>query len=197
MKIITHQELQQLMHSINRRSPFGERDFWMLQLLATTGLRVGELVGLDVGHVSHQGQPRQVLFLPSEHAKGARSRSIPLNQPARQAVAGLLAFLAMRGFSVEPGAPLLVVRQHRRISIRLVQQIVQRLREKCALDTPATPHSCRHYFATQLLERGQDVCSVSRLLGHTRVQTTMVYQHATPEHLADTVRALEAKWVGA
>lgn len=121
-------------------------------------------------------------------------RWLLLNQPARQAIAGLLAFLAIRGFSVDPSAPLLVVRQHRRISIRLVQQIVQQLREKCALDTPATPHSCRHYFATQLLEARQDVCSVSRLLGHTRVQTTMIYQHATPEHLADTVRALETRW---
>lgn len=194
MKIINHPELQLLMQSVNRRSPFGERDYWMLQLLATTGLRVAELVALNVGDVSHQGQPRQVLFLPSEHAKGNRSRSIPLNQPARQAIAGLLAFLAMRGFSTQPDAPLLVVRQHRRMSIRLVQQIFQQLREKCALDTPATPHSCRHYFATQLLEATQDLVSVSRLLGHTRVQTTMVYQHSSPERLAQTVRAQEAQW---
>lgn len=194
MKIINHQELQLLMQSVNRRAPFGERDYWLLQLLATTGLRVAELIALNVGHVSHQGQPRQVLFLPSEHAKGSRSRSIPLNQPARQAIAGLLAFLAMRGFSTQPEAPLLVVRQHRRMSIRLVQQIFQQLREKCAIDTPATPHSCRHYFATQLLEANQDVFSVGRLLGHTRVLSTMVYQHSTPERLAETVRAQESKW---
>lgn len=191
MKIFSQLELQNLLQAVNRHSPFGERDFWLIQLLAHTGLRVGELVELNVGDVVADDQPRQVLFLPSEHAKGSKSRSIPLNQPARKAVAGLIQFLRCRGFSTAPDAPLLVVRQHRRISVRLVQQIFQRLREKCGLDTPATPHSCRHYFATQLVERTQDVVSVSRLLGHSRVQTTMVYQHSSPERLAAVVEALE------
>lgn len=192
MKIVSQLELQDLMQAVNRRAPFGERDYWLIQLLAHTGLRVGELVELNVSDVTTEGRPRQVLFLQSEHAKGGRSRNIPLNQPAREAIAGLFAFLRVRGFSTAPTAPLLVVRQHRRISIRLVQQIFQRLREKCNLDTPATPHSCRHFFATQLVERTQDVVSVSRLLGHSRVQTTMVYQHSSPDRLATVVRALEA-----
>lgn len=191
MKIISQLELQYLMQAVNRRAPFGERDYWLIQLLAHTGLRVGELVELNVGDATTEGRPRQVLFLQSEYAKGGRSRSIPLNQPAREAIAGLFAFLRVRGFSTAPTAPLLVVRQHRRISIRLIQQIFQRLREKCNLDTPATPHSCRHFFATQLVERTQDVVSVSRLLGHSRVQTTMVYQHSSPDRLASVVRALE------
>jgi len=106
-------------------------------------------------------------------------------------VADLLAFLAARGFSTDPEAPLLVVRQHRRISIRLVQQIVQELRQKTGLSTPATPHSCRHFFATQLVERTADLCSVSRLLGHSRIQSSMRYLHSSPERLAAVVAALD------
>ncbi len=191
MKIVNQSELELLLQAVNRRAPFGERDYWLIQLLAHSGLRVGELVALNVGHVASEGQPRQVLFLPSEHAKGHRSRSIPLNQSAREAIAGLLAFIEARGFSTAPDAPLLVVRQHRRISIRLVQQIFQQLRKASGIDTPATPHSCRHYFATELVQRTGDIVSVSRLLGHTRLQTTMVYQYASPIRLANVVRALE------
>ena len=194
MKIVTQPELQRLMQAVNRRAPFGQRDYYLIQLLAHTGLRVGEVVALNVGDVTCESLPRQVLHLSSDQAKGSRSRSIPLNQPAREAIAGLFAFLAQRGFSTSPDAPLLVVRQHRRISIRLVQQIFQQLRAKSAIDTPATPHSCRHFFATELVARTGDIVSISRLLGHTRVQTTMVYQHASTERLAKTVRALETTW---
>ncbi len=192
MKNISQFELEALLGAVNLRSPFGERDHAMIRLLTNTGLRVAELVGLNVGHVASQGQPRPVLYLPGELAKGGRARSIPLNQGARQAVADLVAFLARRGFSTDSEAPLLVVRQHRRISIRLVQQIVQELRQRSGISTPATPHSCRHFFGTQLVERTSDLCSVSRLLGHARVQSTMRYLHSSPERLAAVVAALDA-----
>ncbi len=99
---------------------------------------MAELASLDVADVWHEGQPRSVLFVRAAIAKGNRGCSVPLCKAARDAVAGLVAFLAARGFSSAPGAPLLVVRQHRRISIRLVQQIVQQLRDVAGLDVPAT-----------------------------------------------------------
>ena len=191
MKNISQSELEALLGAVNLRSGFGPRDHAMIRLLTNTGLRVAELVGLNVGHVAHQGQPRPVLYLPGELAKGGRARSIPLNQNARRAVADLLAFLAARGFSTDPEAPLLVVRFHRRLSIRLVQQIMLELRQKAGLSTPATPHSCRHFFASQLVERTADLCSVSRLLGHSRVQNSMRYLHSSPERLAAVVEALD------
>jgi len=191
MKVIDLKQLQLLLQSVNRRAPFGERDYWLIVLLANTGLRVAELVSLNVGQVFHAGQPRQVLFLASDQAKGARSRAIPLSQSARQAIASLMAFLTLRGFSTAPNAPLLVVRQHRRISIRLVQQIIQQLRQLAGLDVPATPHSLRHYFATQLVERTQDVVATSRLLGHRQLQNTMVYASSTPQRLAEVVASLD------
>ncbi len=192
MKNISQSELEALLGAVNLKSPFGERDHAMLRLLTNTGLRVAELVGLNVGHVAACGRPHQALYLPGELAKGGRPRSIPLNQGASRAVADLVAFLAKRGFSTASEAPLLVVRQHRRISIRLVQQIMQELRQKAGLSTPATPHSCRHFFASQLVERTSDLCSVSRLLGHARVQTSMRYLHSSPERLAAVVGALDS-----
>ncbi len=192
MKTLDLTEFQALLGAVNQRSPFGGRDHAMLRLAASTGLRVAELCGLNVSDVYEAGQVRSTLFVRPTIAKGGRGRSVPLCQTARQAAADLVAFLRMRGFSSAPEAPLLVVRQHRRISIRLVQQIVQKLREKAGLDVPATPHSLRHFFATQLVERTQDIVSVSRLLGHSQLQTTMVYASTTPQRLTQVVAALDA-----
>jgi site-specific recombinase XerD len=192
MKNASTAQFQGLLGAVNRRSPFGERDYQMLRLMASTGLRVAELVSLDVADVWREGQAVSVLFVRAAIAKGGHSRSVPLCQTAREAVAGLVAFLSRRGFSTAPEAPLLVVRQHRRISIRLVQQIVQQLREHAGLEVPATPHSMSHFFATQLVERTQDVVATSRLLGHRDVQTTMIYAASSPQRLAEVVASLDA-----
>ncbi len=190
MKLISSTEFQALLAAVNKRSPFGERDVQFLRLLATTGLRVAELVGLCVGDVWQAGQVRTTLFVRAEIAKGHRSRQIPLCRTASEAVAGLVAFLSARGFSTDPGAPLLVDRRHRRLTVRQVQLIVQQLREKAGV-AAATPHSMRHMFATQLVERTQDVVAVSRLLGHRRLTSTMVYTASSPERLAAVVSALD------
>ncbi len=114
MKVINPNQLQLLLQSVNRRAPFGERDYWLIVLLAHTGLRVAELVSLDVGQVFHAGQPRQVLFLTSDQAKGARSRAIPLNQSARQASTGVPdhARLLHRTRRSAPGCPTTSTHQH-------------------------------------------------------------------------------------
>ncbi len=118
---------------------------------------------------------------------------MPLCQTARQAATDLVAFLKMRGFSAAPEAPLIVVRQHRRISIRLVQDIVQKLRWQAGIAV-CSPHSLRHYLATQLVERTQDVVATSRILGHSprSLAVTMRYVGTSPERLAKVVAALDA-----
>ncbi len=73
MKNISQSELEALLGAVNLKSPFGERDHAMLRLLTNTGLRVAELVGLNVGHVAACGRPHQVLYLPGELAKECSS----------------------------------------------------------------------------------------------------------------------------
>jgi site-specific recombinase XerC len=110
MRSVTPEELETLLAGVNRRKPLGDQDYWLIVLAAHTGLRVSELHGLNLHDVAWQGAPRQLLVVSSALGKCGKSRSIPLNARAREAVAGLLAFKAARGFSVAPEAPLFVTR---------------------------------------------------------------------------------------
>jgi site-specific recombinase XerD len=159
-------DLDRMMATLDPRDPFGLRDRLMLGLARQTGLRVAELTGLDVDDVALDGCPRETLVVRAAIAKGGRSRIVPLNQTAREAVVGILRFNEARGFSVAPAAPLLVNRYHRRLSVRCVQLLVQALREKAGLDVPATPHTLRHDFASRILEATGNVRVTQALLGH-------------------------------
>ena len=191
MKVITPEELTQLLAVIDRRAPFGVRDHAMLLLSAHTGLRVSELVGLNHHDVVHAGQPRDVLFVRNAIAKGRHHRTVPLNAAARHAVAQLLAFNQRRGFSVAPQAPLLVTRKHERLSDRAVQRLVKALREQVGLAVPATPHSLRHLFASRIASTTGNLRVVQQLIGHKRLSSTEVYLHPTRDELAAAVQRLE------
>lgn len=176
-------EARQLLAAVDLRDPFGSRDRAMLVLCLHTGLRVSELVGLDVHHVALEGCPRAALYVPPALGKGGRGRTIPLNQTARQAIADLLAFNRRRGFSTAPDRPLLVTRKHERLTARAVQRLVKMLREKAGLDVPATPHSLRHTFASTVLSCNSNLRVVQLLLGHQRLATVEIYSHPTREDL--------------
>ncbi|MBI3928944.1 MAG: tyrosine-type recombinase/integrase [Armatimonadetes bacterium] len=120
MRTPTQPELQKMLAQIHPRSPFGGRDRAMLLLAANTGLRVSELVSLNVHHVANQqGHAREWLQLPAEiAAKSHRERLIPLNKRARLAVVEVLTFNRQRGFSTAAEAPLFVNRKHKRLSTR-------------------------------------------------------------------------------
>jgi integrase/recombinase XerC len=158
-------------------SPVGLRDVAMLEVLYATGIRVGELVGLDVDDIDRD---RNVLRV---FGKGRKERSVPFGRPAAHAL----------DFWLRHGRPALVVEgagaalflgvRGRRIDQRAVRRLVhQRL-----ADVPGAPdmgpHGLRHTAATHLLEGGADLRSVQELLGHASLATTQRYTHVTTERL--------------
>ena len=158
-------------------SPVGLRDVAMLELLYATGIRVGELVGLDVDDVDRDRNVVRVF------GKGRKERSVPFGRPAARAL----------DFWLRNGRPLLVAdgagaalflgARGRRIDQRAVRRLVhQRL-----ADVPGAPdmgpHGLRHTAATHLLEGGADLRSVQELLGHASLATTQRYTHVTTERL--------------
>jgi len=161
----------------------------VIRLLSQTGLRAGELVGLDVCHVFRDGAARHQLDLPAAICKGHRSRVLPLNDSARQAIHDLVDFLVMRGFQTGPDCPLLQDRRHRRLPVREVQRLVQTYRQAVGLDIRATPHSFRHAFASQLASK-VSLRIVQQLLGHRFLTSTETYLHNQPAHLAAAVACL-------
>ena len=187
MNVPTPEEVTAILAAIDPRDPFAGRDQGMLTLACHTGLRVSELVGLDVSSVAHEGTPRNALYVVG---KGSHGRTIPLNQSARQAVRDILGFNARRGFSTAPEAPLFVTRKHERVSVRLVQRLIVTLRERAGLDVPVTPHGLRHRFATTICQTTGNLRVVQKLLGHKRLTTVEVYTHPTRTDLENAVNTL-------
>ena len=188
MKVPTRKDLVQIFESIDPREPFGERDRAMIVLDSNTGLRVSELVGLDVCHVTQFGQVRESIEIPRQWAKGSHSRTVPLNAAARKAILVILRFNQSRGFSTAPDAPLLQDRWHRRLPVRSVQRMMQKYRERVEV-FGVTPHKLRHYCASRALNRGANLRSVQHLLGHLKVTSTEIYTHINPDDLRRAVGA--------
>ena len=197
MRILNRDNQEQLLTAIPERSPFGARDKAMLTLATVTGLRVAELVGLQVTHVcgfkpGGQGRRvRELLELPAEIGKGGRGRTIPLNATARQAVLEILVFNRQRGFSVEPQAPLFPNRKHQAMSTRAVRRMLENHCRRADLDQAVTPHMLRHTCATRLIEKGGSTHHVQQLLGHVRLSSSQVYLHASVDQLADVMARLD------
>ncbi len=156
--------------------PVGVRDLAVLELLYATGIRVGELCGLDVDDVDRERHVVRVL------GKGRKERSVPYGVPAQRA---LRAWLDQRGHLAGPesGPALFLGVRGRRLDQRAVRSLVHdRLAE--VPDAPDLgPHGLRHTAATHLLEGGADLRSVQELLGHASLATTQIYTHVSSERL--------------
>jgi integrase/recombinase XerC len=158
-------------------SPVGLRDVAMLEVLYATGIRVGELVGLDVDDVDRD---RNVLRV---FGKGRKERTVPFGRPAARALDFWLRNGRPALMAEGAGAALFLGVRGRRIDQRAVRRLVhQRL-----ADVPGAPdmgpHGLRHTAATHLLEGGADLRSVQELLGHASLATTQRYTHVTTERL--------------
>jgi site-specific recombinase XerD len=191
VNIVTQSELARLLAVIPESSAFGARDRALLIFLQHTGLRVGELCGLNVGDLADPKRRavHSKLVLRPEICKGGRSRTIPLCSKAQMAARDLLQFLERRGFSLDAEAPLLVRRAHDRLPVREVQRLVQGYRELAGIST-VTPHSLRHHFAGRFLEVGGNVRQLQQCLGHRRLNTVEVYTRCAPDELAAVVARL-------
>ena len=183
MKTLDHADVVELLGAVNLKKPFGLRDHAMIRLALFTGLRVAELVGLNVGDV----RGKSWLQLPAAIAKGRRGREIPLSRFAIQAVSELIHFLDMRGFKSGDQDPLLQDRCHHRLSVGAVQRAVRSARVAAALGIKATPHVLRHSFASECSRRGS-LRAVQQVLGHRYLSSTEVYLHTRPEDLVAVVQ---------
>jgi integrase/recombinase XerC len=160
--------------------PVALRDRALLELLYATGIRVGELVGLDLADLDDSLQVVRVI------GKGRKERSVPYGQPAQQAVDDWLRLGRPVLARPESGDALYVGVRGRRLGTRMVREIVHR-RLRAVPDAPDLgPHGLRHTAATHLLEGGADLRSVQELLGHSSLATTQIYTHVSIERLRRT-----------
>jgi integrase/recombinase XerC len=160
------------------------RDAAMVELLYGCGLRVGELVGLDVqasntakGWLDLEGAEAHVL------GKGSKRRSVPIGSKALDAVH---AWLVVRdqGFLSEVQNALFIGQHGTRLTAQGIWQRLKQRSLKAGLSTPVHPHMLRHSFASHLLQSSSDLRAVQELLGHANISTTQVYTRLDFQHLA-------------
>jgi len=156
--------------------PLVARDRAILELLYSSGLRLAELTGLDLGDIDLNDATVAVT------GKGGKDRIVPIGRYAREA---LTRWLSERGkFSRAEEPALFLSQQGSRLSGRSVQARVLHWAKRQGIDTRVYPHLFRHSFATHLLESSHDLRGVQELLGHANISTTQVYTHLDFQHLA-------------
>jgi integrase/recombinase XerC len=185
-KAITVSQVEQLLSAPPEDEVLGLRDRSMLETLYSTGVRVSELVGLNVADLDVPGEGLHV------RGKGKKERLVPLGT---HALASILRYIEKvksdprynRGFvNGEGRTPLFVNKHGGRLSSRSVRRKLDKYLREAGLDPTISPHTLRHSFATHLLENGADLRSVQELLGHQSLSTTQVYTHLTTRRVQDS-----------
>jgi integrase/recombinase XerD len=157
----------------------GLRDGAILELLYASGLRVSELVGLNLDRLDLANLQLRVI------GKGNKERRVPMGEPARDRLHRYLSGPRERWTSGRPSEAAFVSRRGRRLGREAVWRIVHRWAEAAGVQDRVTPHTFRHSFATHLLEGGADLRVVQALLGHASISTTQLYTHLTGERLRE------------
>ncbi len=169
--VLSVDEVGRLIELAAPGSPAGVRDRAMLETLYATGMRVSELVSLDVGDVNvEMGYARCV-------GKGAKERIIPIGRAAAEWVERYLRSSRQALVGSRRERALFVNCRGRRLTRQGFWKILKAYASRAGIDRRVTPHTLRHCFATHLLENGADLRSVQEMLGHVDIATTQVYTH--------------------
>lgn len=179
--VLQQQQVSRLMHDLEVKGadldPTSLRDQAMAELLYATGIRVGELIGIDVDDLSAERRTVTVL------GKGNKQRVVPYGLPAATALDKWLQFGRTKLAKDNSGAALFLGVRGARIDPRTVRTVVNSALSALG-DTSATgPHVLRHSAATHLLDGGADLRSVQEILGHSSLTTTQLYTHVSVERL--------------
>lgn len=184
-KVLNDGQLESLFSVQNLNKKSGIRDRSILEVLFSTGLRVSELVKLNIDDINLDSGEFTVI------GKGRKPRTVYLSESARKWVKQ---YLATRSDGFKPlflrysGKKMMEQDfdgESLRLTVRSVQRLVKKYILRAGISVDATPHTLRHSFATGLLREGADLRSVQELLGHASVSTTQIYTHITNKQLRD------------
>ena len=196
-QVLSVDEVTALIETPDGSTPLGRRDRAMLELFYASGLRLSELVGLDVEDVNLSTRMVRVM------GKGRKERLVPCHQRAADAIRAWLKdrlpLVAQASVPASTGRrplreePLFVNYRGTRLTPRSVHRLVTRYVSLCTTRYGISPHALRHSFATHLLERGADLRAIQELLGHVELTTTQRYTQVNVQHLLDVYRAAHPK----
>jgi len=196
---LSEQEIVALIAAAPDTTPLGRRDRAILELFYASGLRLSELVGLDLDDVNLSGRMSRV------RGKGGKERLVPFNTSAAKAIRAYLndREMLVRGRARQDGREgqdrrdatgrrqrhaLFVNYRGGRLTVRSVDRLVRRYVAATSARMGISPHALRHSFATHLLQRGADLRAIQELLGHAQLSTTQRYTHVNAAQLVEVYR---------
>jgi len=179
-KAISQEDVEKLLDAPTRRpGPRSLRDRAILEILYASGMRVSELVALNVGDVDLASANVRCL------GKGRRERVIPIYPQAARAIEKYVNEGRLQLLRDPNEKALFLNHRGRRLTRQGLWLIIKRYVEEVGITVPVTPHTLRHSFATHMLSGGAELQDVQALLGHASISTTQVYRQVTPEHMRE------------
>ncbi|MET3289598.1 site-specific tyrosine recombinase XerD [Brevibacillus fluminis] len=178
-KVLSLEEVEKLLEGPDLGQPSGVRDKAMLELLYATGIRVSELVQLNMGDIN-----LEMGFLKCM-GKGSKERMIPLGKVAISVIRQYIETARPRLLKVGGESALFVNHLGKRMTRQGFWKIIKKYALQSGIMAEITPHTLRHSFATHLLENGADLRSVQEMLGHADISTTQIYTHVTRSRIKD------------
>lgn len=176
---LTEADVDALLAAPDVADTLGCRDRAMLELLYATGLRVSELVSLQLGQVNLRQGVVRVL------GKGSKDRLVPLGEPAEDWVGRYVATARAALLGVRQNDDLFVTARGAAMTRQAFWHLIKRYAIQASIRKPLSPHTLRHAFATHLLNHGADLRVVQLLLGHSDLSSTQIYTHVAQERLKD------------
>ncbi|MCM3539488.1 site-specific tyrosine recombinase XerD [Priestia endophytica] len=179
-KVLSPDEVEALLTAPDESTPFGRREKAMLELLYATGIRVTELMNLNVEDVHMtMGFVRCI-------GKGDKERIVPMGKMASEALQKYIEESRPKLLKRNQKEEALFLNHHgRRLTRQGFWKILKKLALSAQIEKELTPHTLRHSFATHLLENGADLRAVQEMLGHADISTTQIYTHVTKKRLKD------------
>ncbi len=180
--ILNEKEIEEIINVIDRSSHDGERNRAMLETLYGCGLRVSELVGLQISNIHHE---EEFLLITG---KGNKQRLVPINRMALKHI-GIYIKNIRSHVKIKKGNEdfLFLNRRGTKLSRVMVFYIIKDLVVKAGIKKTISPHTLRHSFATHLIENGADLRAVQEMLGHESITTTEIYTHISRKLLKDVI----------
>jgi len=177
-KFLYYNELQKIIESIDLNDNLGKRNFMIFELFYATGVRVSEIVSIEIKNIDFTHQIIKVM------GKGLKERVVPFNSVCAKVMKDYIA-TSREALLKESHDYLLVNNRGDALTTRGVRYILDQVVKNSGVQISLSPHMLRHTFATHLLDEGADLRVVQEILGHERLETTQIYTHVSKQRLQD------------
>lgn len=177
-KYFYYNELEELFNSCDKKTPLGQRDLLILEMLYATGVRVSELVNIKLRDINTFNLTIQIL------GKGNKERIVSFGEYAKDAL-DLYVSNGRKELDKYQSEFLFLNHLGKPLTTRGIRDILNRIIKKTTIDKNISPHMLRHTFATHLINEGCDLLAVGELLGHESISATQIYTHVTTDHLKE------------